>query len=412
MKSNILRHILLSNSSQALQFGSRWVLTIFLLKFLSIENFALFSFVYSLSNILLSVFPFGSSTYLILNKYTNLRDKQYAISSAFNIIFLLFIISCLAFLVLSPVLGHIKSWNYLPYGIVLSLILSLNLVFFSFYKGLGDFITELRAYIVFALGIFTILCLMSFYKVDDIRFVFIMLISLNVIVFLITLYKSLARKVITLRSLFIKPTHLRHLFKERKYFGLQEMTIAAHTQLAMLLLYYIVDEKTYGYYRALFVIIAPAFMITVAVSQVVLNKLKELVGSSRYQFFRKTQLYLLLLGLLISSLLLVFKSFLFNYFELPNNEFVELSYYGVIVILLMRYVFSNYEMLLVVGGKQNIRFWIMFFSAIVSTVLIFILPKHFGLIGAVSVNITSYAIVLIGCLYTSEMFEIKKIKFS
>tara|TARA_B110000902_G_scaffold173915_1_gene197495 strand:- start:521 stop:1240 length:720 start_codon:yes stop_codon:yes gene_type:complete len=239
-----------------------------------------------------------------------------------------------------------------------------------------------------------------------------MLISLNVIVFLITLYKSLARKVITLRSLFIKPTHLRHLFKERKYFGLQEMTIAAHTQLAMLLLYYIVDEKTYGYYRALFVIIAPAFMITVAVSQVVLNKLKELVGSSRYQFFRKTQLYLLLLGLLISSLLLVFKSFLFNYFELPNNEFVELSYYGVIVILLMRYVFSNYEMLLVVGGKQNIRFWIMFFSAIVSTVLIFILPKHFGLIGAVSVNITSYTIVLIGCLYTSEMFEIKKIKFS
>ena len=42
----------------------------------------------------------------------------------------------------------------------------------------------------------------------------------------------------------------------------------------------------------------------------------------------------------------------------------------------MRYIFPIYEMFLVIIGRQDQRFWIMLISAIVSIVLLFILPLN------------------------------------
>ena len=197
---------------------------------------------------------------------------------------------------------------------------------------------------------------------------------------------------------------------ERKYFGFQEITVAVCTQLGMVLLYYIIDEVTYGYYRAFFVILAPFFMLSVATSQVLLNKLKSLPHKLRYFFFRKAQFYLFLLALVFSLALLIFRSHVLSFFELPINFSTITSYYLVVTTLIMRYVFSNYEMLLVVLGRQNQRFWIMLFSAFISIILLFILPTYFGLIGAVLINAISYAVILIGCLYISEKNAINQIK--
>lgn len=411
IKNSTGYQLLLNNSSQALQFGSRWLLTIFLLKYLSIEKFALFSFVYSLSNILLSVLPFGSSTFLISRQYKNLDEKQESIQRSFYIVSFLFIAFLLMYFILSPLLNGVKGWLFIPYGIFLSLFFSLNLTLFSFYKGLDDFKSELKSYIVFAFGIVLIIGLIYFGVINEVILIFIILIGLNFIVFLIALFQGFRNGLLVFYKFnFVKITGVLSMLAERKYFGFQEITVAVCTQLGMVLLYYIIDEVTYGYYRAFFVILAPFFMLSVATSQVLLNKLKSLPHKLRYSFFRKVQLYLFLLALVFSLALLIFRSQVLSFFELPINFSTITSYYLVVTTLIMRYVFSNYEMLLVVLGRQNQRFWIMLFSAFISIILLFILPTYFGLIGAVLINAISYAVILIGCLYISEKNAINQIK--
>ncbi|MFT7072784.1 MAG: O-antigen/teichoic acid export membrane protein, partial [Patiriisocius sp.] len=58
--SHFFQNIITNNASQGLQFGSRWVFNIALINVLDITSYALFSFIYSISNILLAVLPFGS----------------------------------------------------------------------------------------------------------------------------------------------------------------------------------------------------------------------------------------------------------------------------------------------------------------------------------------------------------------
>ena len=75
-----LKNIFLNNTSQGLQFGSRWLFNITLINTLDIKNYAIFSFVYSVSNILLAIIPFGSSVYLIneVESIEKSKNKFYA----------------------------------------------------------------------------------------------------------------------------------------------------------------------------------------------------------------------------------------------------------------------------------------------------------------------------------------------
>ena len=68
----------------------------------------------------------------------------------------------------------------------------------------------------------------------------------------------------------------------------------------------------------------------------------------------------------------------------------------------MRFVFANYEMLLVVYDMQRQRFLVMAMAAAISVASIFLLLPRFGLIGAVSTNVISYLIVLFGLLLIAE----------
>ena len=96
MTKYYLKNILLNNLSQGLQFGSRWILTIVLLKVLSIEMFAVFSFVFSISNFLVAVLPFGSAVYLI-NKAEDSEHGIKELAVSIEIIFFMFIGIMLSF---------------------------------------------------------------------------------------------------------------------------------------------------------------------------------------------------------------------------------------------------------------------------------------------------------------------------
>lgn len=404
-KKTLFKNIFFNNISQGLQFGSRWILSLVLISVLTIEDFAIFSFVYSFSNILVSVLPFGSSVFLISKDY-NLKENSGILQDSIIIVITLFFAGFLAYLLLTPFFSEAKGWEFLSYGILLSFILSLNLVLFSFFKGMGKFKVEMYAYTFFSLCLLGFIVYLYFFsQIIDISFIFSFLIAVNLLVFVLTVI--LTHKKINFFNWNIFRESLKNIrpnYRTRSYFGMQEIVSAIYTQIGLLILFYIIDETTYGYYRALFIIIAPIFMITQSISQVVLSQLKQIKNNLNHMriFFRKIQTYTISLGSVIVFVLFFMRDIIYEYINIEINTTSINSFYIILLILIMRFVFSNYEMLLVTLDMQKHRFWIMLLSAVVSIVLIFTLLPQYGLAGAFLINAIAYLIVLIGTLVISE----------
>lgn len=407
----LIKNLILNNTSQGLQFGSRWVFNITLLNVLDINNYAVFSFVYSISNILMAIIPFGSPIFLI-HHTQNLEKSKGALLNSFILATFLFVITTLLYFILSPFLYEVKGWGLSIYGIVLGYILSLNIILFSFFKGLGDFLKELKAYVVFFMMLILFIAYLFFIDGSNksLSFIFSLLIFINLIVFVITLFSN--------RSLYkglgtnikgIDKERFSEIFSVRKYFGYQEIVTAIYTQSGLLLLFYLLDTETYGYYRALFVIIAPIYLITVSMSQVVLNHLKGLRGKELVNNFRKLQIYSFLVGLLMVVVLFVFKEFIFGIIKVPITDLTIWAFIIVLSTALVRFVFANYEMLLIIFDKQKFRFYVVFCVAIINIILVFTLLPKYGLIGAVSTNFITYVSLLLGLfLFTEKLISSKR----
>ncbi|WP_417237291.1 lipopolysaccharide biosynthesis protein [Bizionia paragorgiae] len=402
---SFFKNIMLNNTSQGLQFGSRWLFNITLINVLSIHDYAIFSFVYSASNILMAFMPFGSPIFLI-NETNSVEGNKKTFLGSFCITSLIFIATLSLYFILSPFLEFVKGWNLLIYGIILGYILSLNLILFSFYKGAGDFLKELKAYVFFFL---LLALLIGFLFLLDsplvnLHFIFLVLIAINLFVFVLSIFldRSILKDNAAKQS--FSMVNLKQGLSERKYFGYQDMVTALYTQSGMILLFYLLDTETYGYYRALFVIISPVYLITVSMSQVVLTYLKKLSGESLLKNFRKLQLYSFLVGFGILLLLFFFKDFIFQLIKVPINGITFMAFVIVLATALTRFVFANYEMLLIILDKQKFRFYIVFIVAIINIILVFILLPKYGLIGAVFTNFFTYFALLVGLLYFTEKY--------
>ncbi|KJJ38661.1 oligosaccharide flippase family protein [Aequorivita vladivostokensis] len=408
-KRIFLKDILLNNASQGLQFGSRWIFNVTLINILSIHDYAVFSFVYSASNILMAFMPFGSPIFLINETKTIEKNKKTFLSSLY-ITSLLFIATLSLYFILTPFLEFIKGWNLLIYGIILGYILSLNLILFSFYKGAGNFLKELKAYTYFFLLLILLIGYLFLWEnpVSNLHFIFITLIAINLFVFILSIFldPTILKKNTPLESL--RKKYLLDSFKERKYFGYQDIVTAIYTQSGMIILFYLLDTETYGYYRALFVIIAPVYLITVSMSQVVLSYLKKLSGTNLLANFRKLQLYSFLVGFGILIILYFFKDIVFQLIKVPMNDITFTAFIIVLATALTRFIFANYEMLLIILDKQKFRFYIVFIVAIINIILVFILLPKFGLIGAVSTNLITYISLLFGLLVFTEKILVNR----
>lgn len=404
--SLFLQNIITNNASQGLQFGSRWIFNITLINVLDITTYALFSFVYSISNILLAVLPFGSPTYLINEVKDHDRDLKKLMDS-FSISVVLTALLFILYLALNPFLMDSKGWEYYGYGISLGFVLSINISLFSYYKGLGVFIKELKAYVIFFLfliGLVGYLFLIPNSR-KDIPFVFIVLIAINSLVFVVTILSSKKLRTAFKKHSFKKGlSSISKAFSDRTYFGLQEMTTAFYAQSGMLLLFYLLDTATYGYYRALFVVIAPLLLITVSFAQVMLTYIKNVKRTFFIKIFRKIQGYSLAVGCLFILAFYVGKDFLFSIIKVPVNDTTTLAFSIVLGAILIRFMFTNYEMVLVVLGKQKQRFYVVLCVAFINIGLIFTLVPKYGLIGAVSTNLLTYFVLLIGLLFRAESY--------
>lgn len=403
----MLKDIIYNNLAQGLQFGSRWVLNLSLISLMDIKLYAVFSFIYSLSNILYSILPFGSPDYMISesDKPTEMLKK---LANSIVVVSVFFICIILFYFILTPFLNNLKGWPSYLYGIILGFVLSLNLVLFSYFKAIGNFKKELYAYSFFC---FILLFFTAYYyfitkSIMDFIFIFEFLIVLNSLMTLYVVSSSGLKSALIseFRNLKINRNQFKEFLNLRLYFGLQEIVTALYTQAGLLILFYFLDKETYGYYRALFVIIAPIMMVSVAISQVVLKYLKSIPKHKIVYLFRKTILYTIGFGVLISISLSLLKEYLFDFIKIETNETTQVAFIIIIVVILLRFLFFNYEVLLVVFDKQKERFLITLTAVAISSLSIFFLLPEYGLIGAVSTNLISNAIVAIGLITISESY--------
>jgi O-antigen/teichoic acid export membrane protein len=400
-----LKNILLNNLSQGLQFGSRWILTIVLLKVLSIEMFAVFSFVFSISNFLVAVLPFGSAVYLI-NKAEDSENGIKELAVSIEIIFFMFMGIMLCYGLYYTLSHNVENAALIPLGILLSLIFSLNTVVFSFLKGVGNFTFELKIYSIFSILVFLLTGYLYFVNAIPVFLLFLMLIIINGLMLLLAFKFSNTLKnneIFQFRNFTF--SSFKKGCSQRFFFGLQEIVTASYAQGGMLILFYVISKTIYGEYRALLILTAPFALVNVAVSQVLLSQLKSIPIDKVGATFKK--LHWPFSALLASVLVVIYyfgKPIVKLITHLEYTDSIQKSFICVLIIIFISFVYSGYEMLLVVIDKQKHRFLIMLIGAITNIVsIIILLPKH-GTFGAISTNLLSNLAVFIGIVFLSERF--------
>lgn len=398
----MIKDIVYNSISQGLQFGSRWLLNLMLIYILDVKLFAIFTFVYSMSNILLSIIPFGSSVYLISDVKKGSSSFNELVYSV-GISSFIFISVIIVYFILYPFLYETKGWEFLIYGIFLSFILSLNLITFSYLKGKGFFLHEMKSYLGFSIMMLFFIGF-NYFILDEslsVHFLFLFLIFINFTVlfhafFQYGIYRDFKKYSCSSFNLI----EVKVNFSKRLYFGLQEIVTAIYTQGGMILLFYILDEKMYANYRSFFIIIAPVFMLSVAISQVILQQLR--IRNHKIDFFRKVQKYTFFLALVFSILIFSMREYIYEFIKLELTIESDTALLMIIGLIIFRFIFSNYEMLLIIYDLQRKRFVLQSYAAVISIISIFLLVPRYGFIGAIATNLLSYTVVMFGLMWITE----------
>lgn len=387
----MLKNIIINNLSLGLQFGSRWVLNIVLLKNLSISEFGLFSFLYSVSNILSSTLPFGSSIY-IFKENTQDGNKNLVINS-FIVVLISFCI--VVFLYLCLLLFNIKinGSDYMLYPIILGLLTSLNMILASYLKSMSLFIKELKVYFLFSILLFGTIFYIYIKQTIDISQVFQMLILINFITILFFIkISSIKLRVLGFNQ---SLTNIKGLFNDRLYYGLQEIQTAIYGQSSMIILFYLLTAELYGTYRALIILIMPISLISYSMSQVFINYLKKDIENINSRF-RKIFLFSFFSASAIFSLYFIFQVQLLDLINLDTKNKDLLILLTILVFLQLTN--SSYSALLIVLNKQKLRFYGTLLSSVVFISLMLSLVEDTDIKTAILINL--FATFVLSIVYT------------
>ena len=394
--------------SLGLQFGSRWLLSISLLAMFGLRSFGVFSFIYSIANILVSVLPFGSQFYLIKEVQV---DKSNERELSKSIVFLVFLTGIVGGLIFVLNLLFKNDYGTLLYlGLILGVVFSFNNILFSYLKGVGDFGFELKINGVFSILVFGLIGYLYLYGNLEVESILYLLIVFNLITTFLAIYFS---RYLNFRDIVkyidFSKQNLSAIFQQRKYFGLQDIVTASFVQGGMLLLPLLILDDVYGMYRGMLLIVAPFSLLNVAFSQVLLSQIKdksiEEIGKT-FHLLQRITIPLLLITLIG---LYAFKSVVLeNVAKLALNDTTKISFIGVCLVILSSFIYSGYEMLLIALDKQKMRLGIMIIGAVVNLISIFCLLPKYGLIGAISTNVIS-SVIVFGCIMLIGERELKKV---
>lgn len=381
-----------NNLSQVMQFGSRWVLNIILAFCLTKEQFANFSFAYSISNILMGIVPFGAAVFLLNSD--SIRIKK-TLEKSLSLLFILQLVVIILYLFLSIFFSDTDGWSYIFGGVILGFIFSFNLIFYSYYKSLNKFNVEFYSCLLILALTIPFLLYVYNYKHLSIEFIFLYLILINLFCS-IFLYKI---SKIQFKEVFLNFKNFPRIFKERKYFGGQEILNTIINQFSLIILFYMLVKEEYAIFRTFLIIISPFMLFTTATGQVVLLYFKK-IANNLVQLKRKiifVQIYTFALGLLSFTSICFLASYIFSFFNIGENYYY--AFYIMISTIILRLCLSNNEMFLVVVGQQKNRFLIMLFSAVLSLIIIILLTPTLGMLSAVLANLIANLILILCSTY-------------
>ena len=379
----VLKKILINNLSQSLQFGSRWFLNVLLLRIMSISEFGLFSFLYSISNILVAVYPFGSSIYIFKKNTKN--GNKYLIIESLAIICIFFIFSILIYLVLLIFDIKFNGINALYYAFILAFILSINLILSSYIKSLEKFSKELIGYILFFILLSFAIIYIYLNGTVDITTIFKLLILIN---FLISIYFF---QISEIKSVVFQSINIKDIFKKRLFYGLQEIQTAIYAQSSMIILFYLLTTELYGVYRALFILVMPISLITFSTTQVLITYLKKHLSEIK-KTFRKLLFYIFFFAFSVTLFLYIAESYLFQLIKL--NDMYQKEFLFMIIVVFVKIIMTPYIAFLVVQDMQKVRFYANLLGSVFLLTTLFIFVNKDDLFNAILIYFISISLVL------------------
>lgn len=404
LQKKVIKDLFINNLSQGLQFGSRWFLNIVLLSILGGQLFGEFSFLYSISNLLATILPFGSYVFLMKETYSSEGGLgAYVTSIQIQFVFFVFLILLTTFLLCFVEYND----GYRVYiALFLGYIFSFNSLFFYYHKGFGNFVFELKINMFLTVLLLLLIGMIYYYPNIDIDVLFVTLISINLLISILSISFS---KIVTFKELKTifdwDVSKVIKGFQERKYYGLQDIVTASFSQGGMLLLPLLITDIVYGGYRAFLLIATPFSLLNLAFSQVLLNQIKgkttELIGKT----FHQLQLIFVILLLMALGLMYFFRAQILVY--LVKQELTDENNFNFILIcilILSSFLYAGYEMVLVALDKQKYRFLIMILGALTNLAAIFLLLPQYGLSGAIFTSTLSAIIVFIIICLVSEIY--------
>lgn len=378
-----------------MNFGSKW-LTSFILSILTpLSEFGIFSYINTIGNTLSVFFAFGSNLELI-HKANEERDKSDRLLIDSIIISTILFILFLIFIPILSIFLKNQFTTYIHWSMIFGFINAISLSIFSYWKGKGFFYKEALCYSFYLLAILLFgLCLYLFdYPIDLNKLFFIMLIIYCIPVFTGFLGIKILKSIDVLKTF----SNLVSIFKSKSPYGIHSIQVTLYTNISYILLGFLVTPDLIGTYKALYLLALPASLIPGIFSQVLLQRLSETKGKHK-EFKRIFRTFLFTLSLIGISLFLLYLLLGENIINLLYHDKISSSYHILIYIFLgtitMRFISSNYGILITAMGKQNIRVYVTFFSLTISTVLLFILTKRYSIIGASLANMSGYLLLLV-----------------
>lgn len=381
-----------NNLSQAIQFGSRWGINIVLAFFLAKENFANFSYIYAISNILMGIIPFGAAVYLLKCDINHLKEK---LLDSISLLFFLGMLTVLLYGGLSLFFYNTEAWNLIFYGILLGFIYSINFIFYSYYKCLNKFNIELFSSFFVLVCSIPLVYLVYLYNDLSIKNIFYYLIAINLFCAIWLFFIS----GIKFNKVLFNFNNALQVFVERKYYGGQEVLNTIINQFSLILLFYLLVKEDYAVFRTFLILISPFMLFTTATGQIVLLYFKKIINNTTFLKNKVFNIQILtcIIGLIAYGLMWVLHPIFFDLFEI-NNKYT-IPFLILLTTIVLRLCLSNNEMFLVVVGQQKSRFFIMLISAILSLIIIVLLTPILGMLSAVLANLIANLMLVGGTSY-------------
>lgn len=416
-----IRKKLFSNTiSNGLQFGSRWIMNILLAQNTTISTFGIFSFIYTIATLIATFFTFGSNLYMLNKIKSHTKNSLSYLHTSIGISILFFSVISLLFFSFNFFTSIDSLYSdYFPYALILAFIWSVNMNLFSFFKALGLFEKEAKAYFVFSILLLLFLGVASWldiFKTLELKWIFISLTLLNVVPTVIGMINLKNLFSLSLSSILqnIKTSLLevQKSIKHRFSYGIHELQSILFSNLPFLMIGTLMTANDLGQYRAIYILIVPLLILPVIISQVLLNQLTQ-TKTDRTVFkktFRKISLYTMLIGFMIMVFYFLFGTYILNtiYKDKFDSETTVSLLTIFVVTAFLWFIKSNYEVLLTSLGKQWLRVKVLWITLILYPILIFVLPEHWLIFRYAFAGLLTTLFMLLVYIIISEIELAKK----